>query len=92
MDRNNVARRIHDIDELGNDAKRFASSPGAKTHKYYRGLRVAVGYGDLPRGWKETIRYEPEGFLNEEMANSWLQEAIKLYSRIIKMMEMDGII
>ena len=91
-EKSTAIRHIHDIDDLGKDAKKFAASPGAKTHKYHRGLNIAIGYANPPLGWRETLRYEPENTISKDIADLWVKEAQKLYGRVLKQMALDGVI
>lgn len=87
-----IAKTGHDLSDLNREALRLASLPAAKTAKYIRLPQITtIGYG-LPNGWKETLRYRPEGELAPRTATTWVHEARRLHNEIIKPMKLDGVI
>lgn len=66
--------------------------PSAKTAKY--ALRPSPGHSmyDGAAGWRETLRYRPDGYITPQEATDWLTEARTLYAAAIIPMQLDGLI
>jgi HEPN domain-containing protein len=83
--------RNHDLNRLSNVALRLASIPAQKTAKYASGpVITSLTYG--PGGWRETLRYEPEGAVVSTDCVAWVSEARRLYDAVIAQMRLDGVL
>jgi hypothetical protein len=81
----------HRLDELSRHALMLAALPTAKTVRYLTNLKfTTMTYGDPP-GWKETMRYQAEGFVSQAHAVAWVEEARRLYDEVIFKMEKGGV-
>jgi len=47
---------------------------------------------DGAAGWRETLRYRPDGYITPQEATDWLTEARTLYAAAIIPMQLDGLI
>jgi len=85
-------RRSHDLGALSRNALRLAALPGARSHRYVpRGQSTSSIYDPI-HGWRETLRYRPEGFADAVMAQEWLMEARRVYASTILTMRLDGVV
>lgn len=82
--------RGHDLAGLSRQALRLAALPTSRTARYItRSSFTALTYGDPP-GWKETIRYQAEGFARESDAKAWVAEARRLHDEVMVRMRLNG--
>lgn len=81
----------HDLNKLSSKALGLASVPAQKTAKYWKGPMItSLTYG--PGGWRETLRYEPEGTVKPAEGIAWVSEARRLHDTVIVQMKLDGLI
>lgn len=81
----------HDLSRLSTKALRLLSLPGARTASYVKQSPItSLSYG--PAGWRETLRYEPEGTLSQTDSEAWVSEARRLHDEVIIPMKKDGVI
>lgn len=81
----------HRLNELSASALRLLSLATQKTARYVKLPTVtSLTYG--ARGWRETLRYEPEGTVPEVDSRAWVTEARRLHDEIILPMKKDGVI
>jgi hypothetical protein len=86
------ALKIHDINELSKKALSLATLPCSRTARYFPlGSSVtSFPYGNLPLGWKETLRYYHEGTIPQTTASAWLSEVKRLYEHVLWGLIKDG--
>jgi hypothetical protein len=86
-----VKGRGHDLNALGADATRLASLPTSRIASYFRGGPLAaLPYAAPPAGWKETLRYYPEGTISPALAKAWTEEAERLYTDVVGELKKNG--
>lgn len=84
--------RGHNLGELSRAALKLAAQPSSRTANYLKHPNLTtLGYGDLPC-WKETIRYQPDGFIDKTTASQWIAEARRLHDEVIVRMRLDGVL
>jgi hypothetical protein len=80
----------HDLGKLSRRALELAALPSQRTARYLKHSGfTTLAYGDLP-GWKETLRYQPDGFIGEAFSRAWVAEARRLYDEVIVQMKING--
>ena len=81
----------HDLNILSTRALRLAGLPTQKTAAYVKGPAVtSLLYG--PAGWRETLRYEPEGTVTQAECEAWVSEARRLHDTVIVQMRFAGVL
>lgn len=81
----------HNLNALSRGALRLLGLPAQKTASYVKHSNItSLQYG--PAGWRETIRYEKEGFVSQADSEAWVAEAKRLRDEIIIPMKLDGVI
>jgi hypothetical protein len=82
--------RVHDLGVLSREALRLAALPSQRTACYVTNPNVTtLTYGDPP-GWREELRYQPDGYVGEASAKAWVAEARRLYDEVIVQMKLNG--
>lgn len=83
----------HDLDQLSRRAEELAALPGARSARYsaVRTPRHAI-YDHAGTGWHEALRYCAPGTIGQKEAKSWLEEAEKVFDRVIVPLRLDGVI
>ncbi len=80
----------HNLGGLSREALRLAALPSQRTACYVTNPNLTtLTYGDPP-GWKEELRYQPDGFVGEASAKAWVAEARRLYDEVIVQMKLNG--
>ena len=80
----------HDLGALSRRALALAAMPSGRTARYLTNPNFTIlTYGDPP-GWKETMRYQAAGFINETDAANWVAEARRLHDEVIVQMKLNG--
>lgn len=82
----------HDLNTLGAEALRFASLPTARTAKY---MPVRTPSHPLYTGagaWGVGLRYRAPGTIAVTTAQTWLDEARRVFSLTVVPMRLDGVI
>lgn len=82
---------IHRLHELSRKALELAAIPGGRTSRYTPRLTAGHPLYDSANGWRETLRYRPEGTVTSSVAASWLAEAQAVYESTIVPMRLDGV-
>ena len=82
----------HDLNLLTKEALRLAALSTAKTAKYALGISPGDSICDQKNGWRETLRYHPQGTVSKVRATQWLGEAQKTYRNTVVLMRLDGVI
>lgn len=81
----------HDLNTLSTRALQLAGLPTQKTAAYVKGTTItSLLYG--PSGWRETLRYEPEGAVTQTDCKAWVSEARRLYDAVIIPMRLSGVL
>jgi hypothetical protein len=84
------ALRGHDLSGLSRGALALVALPSARTARYITNPSLTtLSYGDPP-GWKETLRYQPDGFVARAEAANWIAEARRLHDEVIVQMRLNG--
>lgn len=82
--------RGHNLGDLSRQALRLAALPSQRTARYVTNPNLTtLTYGDVP-GWKEELRYQPDGYVGEAGAKAWVAEARRLYDEVIVQMKLNG--
>jgi HEPN domain-containing protein len=83
--------RRHDLNRLSARALQLHGLPGQRTASYvtHRAITTLL-YGSA--GWRETLRYEPEGTVSQADSAAWVAEARRLHDEVIIPMKLDGVI
>jgi len=85
------ARGGHNLNRLSARALHLHSLATQKTASYVTNPGItALLYGS--GGWRETLRYEPEGAVPQADSAAWVSEARRLHDEIIIPMKLDGVI
>lgn len=85
------AIRVHDLNRLSSEVLRLLSLPAQRTASYVKHSNITwLQYGSA--GWRETLRYEAEGFVSQADSEAWVAEAKRLRDEIIIPMKLDGVI
>ena len=85
------ARDTHNLNILSTRALQLAGLPTQKTAAYAKGPMItSLLYG--PAGWRETLRYEPEGAVTRADCEAWVSEARRLHDAVIIPMRFDGVL
>jgi len=80
----------HNLGELSRDALVLVALPSGRTARYLTNPGfTTLRYGDPP-GWKETMRYQAVGFVNQTDAATWVAEARRLHDEVIVQMKLNG--
>lgn len=81
----------HDLNKLSTKALHLHSLPSQKTASYvtHPGI-TSLLYGSV--GWREDLRYEPEGTVSARDSTAWVSEARRLHDEVIIPMKLDGVI
>lgn len=80
----------HNLNNLSAKAISLAGV-GSRTAKYLRANQItSLSYGD--QGWRETMRYEPEGTVSEQQSRCWVQEGKRMYDQIVRELDADGVL
>jgi HEPN domain-containing protein len=81
----------HDLSRLSARALQLLILSSKNTASYVKlpGI-TSLSYG--PAGWRETLRYEPEGTVSQTDSESWVSEARRLHDEVIIPMKKDGVI
>lgn len=83
--------RRHDLGKLSAKALQLLSLSSQKTASYVKQPGItSLSYG--PAGWRETLRYEPEGTVSQTDSVAWVSEARRLHDEVIIPMKLDGVI
>jgi HEPN domain-containing protein len=87
----------HDLKSLSTNAAQLAAQPTNRTVRYFTTAGITtLRYDDPPSnppsGWRETLRYFPDGTIPEATARQWVEEAERLYIEIIGELKKDGVI
>lgn len=81
----------HNLNALTGGALRLLSLPAQRTARYITHPNItSLQYGSV--GWRETIRYEAQGFVSQADSEAWVAEAKRLCNEVIIPMKMDGVI
>lgn len=81
----------HDLNRLSAQALLLAGLPTQKTAAYVKEPMItSLLYG--PAGWRETLRYEPEGTVTEADCKAWVSEARRLHDAVIIPMKFAGVL
>lgn len=81
----------HNLNALSTRALQLHGLPGQKTASYVKQAGITtLLYG--PAGWRESLRYEPEGAVPQADSIAWVTEARRLHDEIIIPMKLDGVI
>ena len=81
----------HDLNRLTTRALQLHGLPSQRTASYVTQPGItALLYG--PAGWRETLRYEPEGTVSQADSTAWVSEARRLHDEVIIPMKLDGVI
>jgi hypothetical protein len=81
----------HNLNGLSARALYLHSLPGQKTASYVKQPGISsLSYGAA--GWRESLRYEPEGTVSEADSSAWVSEARRLHDEVIIPMKLDGVI
>jgi hypothetical protein len=81
---------VHNLGDLSCKALRLAALPSQRTARYLTNPNLTtLAYGDPP-AWKETLRYQPDGYVGEACAKAWVAEARRLYDEVIVQMKLNG--
>jgi HEPN domain-containing protein len=81
----------HNLNSLSTKALQLAGLPTQKTAAYAKGPMItSLLYG--PAGWRETLRYEPEGAVTRADCEAWVSEARRLHDAVIIPMKFDGVL
>lgn len=82
--------RGHDLGGLSRSALALVALPSGRTARYLTNPNLTtLTYGDPP-GWKETMRYQAAGFVNQIDAGTWVAEARRLHDEVIVQMRLNG--
>ncbi len=85
--------RGHDLNQLSGAVLTLLSAPSCVTAQYISHPAITIlKYGQAPGEWKETIRYSGEGRITDLLAQTWVDEAQRLYIEVISQMKLDGVI
>jgi len=80
----------HNLGELSRDALVLVALPSGRTARYLTNPGfTTLRYGDPP-GWKENMRYQAVGFVNQTDAATWVAEARRLHDEVIVQMKLNG--
>ena len=81
----------HNLNDLSARALSLLSLPGQRTASYVKQPGItSLMYGAA--GWRETLRYEPEGSVSQSDSEAWVSEARRLHDEVIIPMKKDGVI
>ncbi len=81
---------FHNLGALSREAMALAALPSGRTGRYLTNPKfTTLAYGDPP-GWKETMRYQAAGFVNQAHAVAWVAEARRLHDEVIVQMRLNG--
>lgn len=82
--------RSHDLGDLSRSALTLVALPSGRTARYLTNPNfTTLTYGDPP-GWRETMRYQAAGFVNQTDAANWVAEARRLHDEVIVQMRLNG--
>jgi hypothetical protein len=88
-----LRRHGHNLNNLKTETIHILSFPSCRTAKYISNSAItSLSYGSNPNDWEETIRYQGEGRVSGPVANTWIQEAQRLYKEVISQMILDRVI
>ena len=80
----------HNLGDLSRSALALAALPSGRTARYLTNPGfTTLTYGDPP-GWKETMRYQAAGLVNQMDAANWVAEARRLHDEVIVQMRLNG--
>jgi len=79
----------HDLHGLSRRAQELGALPGAATARY--ASRASV-FDSIFDGWTEELRYQARGSIRSGQAAEWLEQAGRVYERIIVDLRLDGIV
>lgn len=83
--------RNNNLNQLSSRALQLHSLPTQKTASYVKQPMVtSLLYGSA--GWRETLRYDPEGTVTQADSTAWVSEARRLHDEVIIPMKLDGVI
>ncbi len=78
--------RGHNLGDLSRSALALVALSSGRTARYLTNPNfTTLTYGDPP-GWKETMRYQAAGFVNQSGAANWVAEARRLHDEVIVQM------
>ena len=82
----------HDLNKLSGKALALMALPSSRTARYFPGgsSLTTLPYDNPPAGWKETLRYYPEGTIPQPVAKTWLSESKRLYAHVLLGLRKDG--
>jgi hypothetical protein len=81
----------HDLNNLSARALGLLSLSSQKTKSYVKHPGItSLSYRGM--GWRESLRYEPEGTVSQADSTAWVSEARRLHDEIIVPMKLDGVI
>lgn len=81
----------HNLNALTSRALSLLSLPAQRTAPYVKHPNItSLQYGLA--GWRETIRYEAQGFVSQTDSEAWVAEAKRLCDEVIIPMKLDGVI
>ena len=85
---------VHDLTALSRRASGLAALPGAQTARHAASMSASTHrlyeYGE--KGWSESMRYRPSGHVPDDVAAEWLDEAEKVYDRVVGSLRLDGVV
>lgn len=83
--------QTHNLNGLSNRALQLHSLATQKTASYVKTAAITtLLYGSA--GWRETLRYQPEGTVSQADSSAWVSEARRLHDEVIIPMKLDGVI
>lgn len=81
----------HDLEKLSKEVLDLMMLPDSRTARYFDVLKQKkIPYDEPPRGWRETLRYYPEGTIPAPTAGDWVADAERLYEDVIGGLLKDG--
>jgi hypothetical protein len=82
--------REHNLNNLSRKALALAALPTNRTARYLTNPNFTTLVYGGPPGWKETMRYQADGFIEQSDATRWVAEARRLYDEVIVQMRLNG--
>ena len=83
---------VHDLGKLSRKALELVALPGQRTAGYITNPNLTTMMYGNRTGWKETMRYQPDGYVGETDAGAWVAEARRLYDEVIVEMRKNGVL